>query len=207
MNSEILNKSDFVIRVLDDDEELLDSIDYFLTTEGWTVETFNDIEALFQSWDDEKPGRLLLDIQMPKANGLEVQRRLDAAGYVCPIIFMSSYGTLDTAIEAFRNGAFDFFKKPFRSEELLATVTRSVEKDIQRRQAAYKESPLGIFNSLTERERQVAHDLKQGLDSALISEHLNISQRTLERYRQNIFKRYNVRNGDDFREKVKDIHF
>lgn len=207
MNSEILNKSDFVIRVLDDDEELLDSIDYFLTTEGWTVETFNDIEALFQSWDDEKPGCLLLDIQMPKANGLEVQRRLDAAGYVCPIIFMSSYGTLDTAIEAFRNGAFDFFKKPFRSEELLSTVTRSVEKDIQRRQAAYKESPLGIFNSLTERERQVAHDLKQGLDSALISEHLNISQRTLERYRQNIFKRYNVRNGDDFREKVKDIHF
>lgn len=207
MNSEILNKSDFVIRVLDDDEELLDSIDYFLTTEGWTVETFNDTEALFQSWDDEKPGCLLLDIQMPKANGLEVQRRLDAAGYVCPIIFMSSYGTLDTAIEAFRNGAFDFFKKPFRSEELLATVTRSVEKDIQRRQAAYKESPLGIFNSLTERERQVAHDLKQGLDSALISEHLNISQRTLERYRQNIFKRYNVRNGDDFREKVKDIHF
>lgn len=207
MNSEILNKSDFVIRVLDDDEELLDSIDYFLTTEGWTVETFNDIEALFQSWDDEKPGCLLLDIQMPKANGLEVQRRLDAAGYVCPIIFMSSYGTLDTAIEAFRNGAFDFFKKPFRSEELLATVTRSVEKDIQRRQAAYKESPLGIFNSLTERERQVAHDLKQGLDSALISEHLNISQRTLESYRQNIFKRYNVRNGDDFREKVKDIHF
>lgn len=207
MNSEILNKSDFVIRVLDDDEELLDSIDYFLTTEGWTVETFNDIEALFQSWDDEKPGCLLLDIQMPKANGLEVQRRLDAAGYVCPIIFMSSYGTLDTAIEAFRNGAFDFFKKPFRSEELLATVTRSVEKDIQRRQAAYKESPLGIFNSLTERERKVAHDLKQGLDSALISEHLNISQRTLERYRQNIFKRYNVRNGDDFREKVKDIHF
>lgn len=207
MNSEILNKSDFVIRVLDDDEELLDSIDYFLTTEGWTVETFNDMEALFQSWDDEKPGCLLLDIQMPKANGLEVQRRLDAAGYVCPIIFMSSYGTLDTAIEAFRNGAFDFFKKPFRSEELLATVTRSVEKDIQRRQAAYKESPLGIFNSLTERERQVAHDLKQGLDSALISEHLNISQRTLERYRQNIFKRYNVRNGDDFREKVKDIHF
>ena len=207
MNSEILNKSDFVIRVLDDDEELLDSIDYFLTTEGWTVETFNDIEALFQSWDDEKPGCLLLDIQMPKANGLEVQRRLDAAGYVCPIIFMSSYGTLDTAIEAFRNGAFDFFKKPFRSEELLATVTRSVEKDIQRRQAAYKESPLGIFNSLTERERQVAHDLKQGLDSALISEHLNISQRTLERYRQNNFKRYNVRNGDDFREKVKDIHF
>ena len=207
MNSEILNKSDFVIRVLDDDEELLDSIDYFLTTEGWTVETFNDIEALFQSWDDEKPGCLLLDIQMPKANGLEVQRRLDAAGYVCPIIFMSSYGTLDTAIEAFRNGAFDFFKKPFRSEELLATVTRSVEKDIQRRQAAYKESPLGIFNSITARERQVAHDLKQGLDSALISEHLNISQRTLERYRQNIFKRYNVRNGDDFREKVKDIHF
>ncbi|WP_293701779.1 response regulator [uncultured Parasutterella sp.] len=207
MNSEILNKSDFVIRVLDDDEELLDSIDYFLTTEGWTVETFNDVEALFQSWDDEKSGCLLLDIQMPKANGLEVQRRLDAAGYVCPIIFMSSYGTLDTAIEAFRNGAFDFFKKPFRSEELLAAVTRSVKKDIQRRQAAYKESPLGIFNSLTERERQVAHDLKQGMDSALISEHLNISQRTLERYRQNIFKRYNVRNGDDFREKVKDIHF
>lgn len=207
MNLGSLNKSDFVIRVFDDDEELLDSIEFFLTSEGWTVETFTDVESLFQSWDDEKPGCLLLDIQMPNANGLEVQRRLDASGYVCPIIFMSSYGTLDTAIEAFRNGAFDFFKKPFRSEELLAAVTRSVENDIQRRQAAYKESPLGIFNSLTEREQQVARDLKQGLDSSLIAEHLNISLRTLERYRQTIFKRFNVRNGDDFREKVKDIHF
>ena len=207
MNSGILNKSNFVVRVLDDDEELLDSIDYFLTSEGWTVETFNDVEKLFQTWTDERPGCLLLDIQMPNTNGLEVQRRLEVAGYLCPIIFMSSYGTLDTAIEAFRNGAFDFFKKPFRSEELLEAVTRSVEKDIQRRQAAYKESPLGIFNSLTERERQVAHDLKQGLDSVLISEHLNISLRTLERYRQNIFRKYNVRNGDDFRQKLKDVHF
>lgn len=171
MNSGILNKSDFVIRVLDDDEELLESIEYFLTSEGWTVETFNDVEALFENWNDEKPGCLLLDIQMPNANGLEVQRRLDAAGCFCPIIFMSSYGTLDTAIEAFRNGAFDFFKKPFRSEELLAAVTRSVEKDIQRRQAAYRESPFGIFNSLTEREQQVARDIKQGLDSSLIAEH------------------------------------
>lgn len=207
MNSKTLNKPDFVIRVLDDDEELLDSIDFFLTSEGWTVESFNDVEALFQSWNSEKPGCLLLDIQMPNANGLEVQRRLDAAGYVCPIIFMSSYGTLDTAIEAFRNGAFDFFKKPFRSEELLEAVTRSVVKDIQRRKNAYKDSPIGIFNSLTERERQVAHDLKQALDSALISEHLNISLRTLERYRQTIFKKFKVRNGDEFREKLKDVHF
>lgn len=206
MNTEIQNKSDFLVRVLDDDEEILDSVDYFLTSEGWTVETFNDFEALFQTWKD-MPGCLLLDIQMPNANGLEVQRSLEAAGYICPIIFMSSYGTLDTAIEAFRNGAFDFFKKPFRSEELLAAVTRSIEKDIQRRQTAYKESPLGIFNSLTERERQVAHDLKQGLDSVLISEHLNISLRTLERYRQNIFRKYNVRNGEEFREKLKDTHF
>lgn len=207
MNPEILNKSDFVVRVLDDDEELLESIDFFLTSEGWIVKTFNNVEALFQTWNDEKPGCLLLDIQMPNANGLEVQRCLEAAGYSCPIIFMSSYGTLDTAIEAFRNGAFDFFKKPFRSEELLAAVTRSVEKDIQRRQAAYKESPLGIFNSLTEREQQVARDLKQGLDSSLIAEHLNISLRTLERYRQNIFKKYSVRNGEEFREKLKNTHF
>ena len=80
MKSATPNKSNYVIRVLDDDEELLDSIDYFLSSEGWTVETFNDVEALFQTWDDEKPGCLLLDIQMPNANGLEVQRRLDAAG-------------------------------------------------------------------------------------------------------------------------------
>ena len=207
MKSATPNKSNYVIRVLDDDEELLDSIDYFLRSEGWTVETFNDVEALFQTWDDEKPGCLLLDIQMPNANGLEVQRRLDAAGYLCPIIFMSSYGTLDTAIEAFRNGAFDFFKKPFRSEELLAAVTRSIEKDIERRKNAYKESPIGIFNSLTEREQQVARDIRQGLESSLIAEHLNISLRTLERYRQTIFKKFDVRNGDDFRLKVKDVHF
>ena len=113
---------------------------------------------------------------------------------------MSNYGTLDTAVKAFRGGAFDFFKKPIVPEELFAAIERGVSKDRARLEANFENSPAGKLEKLTDRERQVAGDLAQGLPSSLISEHLGISERTLERHRQNILKKFDVLTLQEFRE-------
>lgn len=143
---------------------------------------------VFKELDPQQPGCLLLDIQMPEMDGLEVQRKLEKLGNGLTIIFMSNYGTLDTAVKAFRGGAFDFFKKPIVPDELFAAIERGVCKDRARLEAKFESSPAGKLEKLTDRERQVAGDLAQGLPSSLISEHLGISERTLERHRQNILK-------------------
>ena len=73
-------------------------------------------------------------------------------------------------------------------EELFAAIERGVSKDRARLEANFESSPAGKLEKLTDREKQVAGDLTQGLPSSLISEHLGISERTLERHRQNILK-------------------
>ncbi|MBS4847375.1 MAG: response regulator transcription factor [Burkholderiales bacterium] len=176
-------KEDCLIRILDDDQELLEALEFALTNKGWACECYSDAETFFKELNPQQPGCLLLDIQMPQMDGLEVQRKLEKLGNGLTIIFMSNYGTLDTAVKAFRGGAFDFFKKPIVPDELFAAIERGVCKDRARLEAKFERSPAGKLEKLTDRERQVAGDLAQGLPSSLISEHLGISERTLERHR------------------------
>lgn len=202
---EALRKSDCVIHVLDDDSDLLESLEFALTSEGWVVKTYNEPSQLLMVDANDKPGCLLLDIQMPKMNGLEVQQYLAEHNYPYTIVFMSNYGTMDTAIHAFRKGAFDFLKKPIAMEELFETVEKAVRKDMERKAASHANSPGARFATLSERERQVSKDLAQDLPSQLIAEHLGISTRTLERHRQNVFRKLGVSSGRELRAFLKQV--
>lgn len=196
-----VERKDCVIRILDDDSELLEALEFALTNRGWKCVCYTNAHSFFNELDSNQPGCLLLDIQMPGMDGLEVQRKLEELGSGLTVIFMSNYGTLDTAVRAFRGGAFDFFKKPIVPDELFAAIERGVSRDKARLEEDFKNSPQGRFQTLTDRERQVAKDLAQGLSSSFISEHLGISERTLERHRQNVFKKFGVGSVGEFRQR------
>src|ERR1700757_5529164 len=102
------------------------------------------------------PTCLVLDIRMPGASGLELQRDLAAANRHVPIIFITAHGDIPMSVQAMKGGAIEFLTKPFRDQDLLDAVEAGLERDRVRRES---ERALGAlkecFETLSSREREV----------------------------------------------------
>lgn len=120
-----------LIRVIDDDEDLLDAMDFMLRSEGWDVRTYNGATDFFNHDDVLNPGCVILDYSMPGMDGLEVQKRLREFDYPHPVIFLTAHADVDMAIAAFKRGADDLLRKPVAPAILFAAVAQAVQKDSQ----------------------------------------------------------------------------
>lgn len=122
------------IAVVDDKEILRDSLTAALTREDHLVTTFADpMEAM----QEIKTGRfdvVLCDLKMPRMDGLSVIRELRAYGCETPIIMMTAYATVSTAVEAMKIGAIDYIQKPFEADAVVALVERAIEHARLRRE-------------------------------------------------------------------------
>lgn len=185
-----------LIRILDDDEEFLDAMSFVFRTEGWSVATYQRAADLLTELDD-RPGCVILDVRMPEVSGPEVQHRLSELQSTLPIIFLTGHGTLDLAVQVFRKGAFDFLQKPVQKELLVSTVQRAIEADQVRRQENHKHSPLGLYQQLTDREKEIVRDVAQGLSNKAIAEHFGISERTVEAHRSAAMRKLGVKRPQE----------
>lgn len=190
----------YLIRVVDDDKELLEAIRFALECMDWRVITYSSANEFLENEQFIKPGCIILDINMPDVDGLQLQKLLNEHENPLPIIFLTGHGSMNSAISAFRNGAFDFLQKPFEPEELLADI----EKAMKHSEAEYLErqraSATNRWRSLTEKQIEVAKDLIAGLKSSAIAEHLGISERTLQRHRQNVFHKLGIKKVGELKE-------
>ncbi|TDJ71744.1 MAG: response regulator, partial [Proteobacteria bacterium] len=108
--------------------------------------------------------------------GLALQARLKGLGSSLPIIFITGHGDIDTAVAAMKAGAVDFIQKPYHEQNLLDRINKALELDGQNRDAARRQKSLqGNLAKLTEREREVAELLVQGLANKTVGERLGIS--------------------------------
>ena len=114
------------ILVIDDEAAIRDSLRMTLEYEGYEfIGAATGQEGLALA-EREAPDLVLLDIKMPGMDGLEVLDRLRAMNEALPVVMISGHGTISTAVEATKKGAFDFIEKPFESERVLVTsATRS----------------------------------------------------------------------------------
>ena len=115
------------IVVVDDDMDIREMVASTLARQGFPVKTFEDGDAFLRAAGESAPICVFLDIVMPQRSGLEVLQELRARRYSAPIILTSARDDFQTVVEAMRNGAHDYIKKPFDPQEVVPRVRNAVE--------------------------------------------------------------------------------
>lgn len=146
------------VLVVDDESDIRGLLQEILTEEGYNVSTAADATEARTSWHRSDPDLVLLDIWMPETDGITLLREWASAGALqCPIVMMSGHGTVETAVEATRLGAFDFIEKPLSLAKLLRTVERALKsgddaakKKGQRKLVTGFVAPVGKSTSMRE---------------------------------------------------------
>ncbi|MCZ7651020.1 MAG: sigma-54 dependent transcriptional regulator [Thermoanaerobaculia bacterium] len=115
------------VLVVDDEKAIRDSLRMILEFEDYRVDDAADGDAALRLVAERKPDALLLDIKMPGLDGLAVLRMLRERGYDVPVLMITGHGDVQTAVEATRQGAFDFLEKPLARERVLLSLRNAVE--------------------------------------------------------------------------------
>jgi two-component system response regulator FixJ len=184
-----------IVAIIDDDELLIQLLSTVLSTAGIATQSHTAPQAFLNAYHPDQPGCLVSDIQMPGMTGLQLQQHLNVLGAVSPVIFLTGVADVSMAVEAMRQGAFDFLEKPVANQALIACVRRAIEHDATNRQELAQLGRIRArFDSLTPRERDVYRLLAEGFANKQIAAELNIAARTVELYRARVMDKMNVRS-------------
>jgi len=178
--------------VVDDDEALRRSLLMLLFSQGAPVQSFESGEDFLETVDMRQPGCVILDLRMGGISGLEVLERLRLARSPLVTLFLSGHGDIPTALEAMRNGAFDWVVKP-DTQQLLQKVPRALAEARDRGVALQR------WGELTPREREVAQLVGLGQPNKEIARLLvpPCSPRSVETHRASLFGKLSVANDNE----------
>jgi two-component system, LuxR family, response regulator FixJ len=183
-----------IIHIVDDDADFRRSLARLLEAAGYATTIYESGEAFLQVAPRLAAGCILLDIQMPRMNGLQVQEELNRLGLRLPIIVMAAYGDVTTAVRAMKAGAIDFLEKPFEDTPFLAAIERALAYPWRARQEWEAERAVERIAPLSPREREVLIRLLAGNPNKVIATDLAISVRTVEVHRARMLERLGVRS-------------
>ena len=182
--------------LVDDDEAIRDSLGWLLESRGVACESYPSGEDFLATWEPSLAGCLLLDIRMDGMSGPELFDILCERGSRLPVIFLTGHGDVPMAVSALKKGAFDFVEKPCNDNELVNRVIEALKLDENRRAAASgADSVNALASRLTTREQQVMELILAGKLNKVIADELQISMRTVEVHRANLFEKMGVRTA------------
>jgi two-component system response regulator AtoC len=130
------------ILIVDDEASLRDALTRILTAEGYEVRQAGDGKEALGILGDSRFDFLLCDLRMPVMGGLDLLREITARGIPGTVIMMSAFGTVETAVEAMKLGAYDYVSKPFMSDEVLLTLRKAAERERLRNENAFLRSEI-----------------------------------------------------------------
>jgi FixJ family two-component response regulator len=185
--------------VVDDDASVRKGLVRLLKSAGYRPESCASAEEFLDRWErDPTPGCVLLDIQMPGLDGLQLQRKLQARAVSIPIIFITGHGDIPSSVSAMKAGAVDFFQKPINDEKLLGAVREAIQRDQKERTVrADREAVAGHFQNLTSREREVMALVVRGMLNKQIAFALGISEKTVKIHRGRVMEKMNASSFAD----------
>jgi len=117
-----------VVLVIDDEEEIRESIEMLLTSEGLTVETAASGEEGLKKIEDNLYDAVLLDLMLPGKSGMEIQKDIKRIDPTLPVLIITAIGALETAVTAIKEGSFDYITKPWNNEKLVVIVRNAIKQ-------------------------------------------------------------------------------
>jgi len=179
--------------IVDDDFAVRDSLQLIMETAGLAYQAFDSAEHFLQSYCPDKPGCLLLDVNMPGMNGDELQAELIRRNIHLPIIFLTAYGDIPMTVRTIRAGAVDFLTKPVPRKLLLERIQDALQHASRIQEQVLAEQALcNCLNSLTSRELEILPLILAGNSNKEVARHIGISYRTVEIHRARILNKTGV---------------
>ena len=181
------------VYIVDDERRTLDLIKVLTDSAGLNSETFSNPLDFINFHEPSHKGCIVLDINMPEMNGLELQKELNNMGSTLPVIFITGFGDVNIAVKAMKAGAVDFLEKPYDGDSLLESIHYALEKN--NKPSEFVGDSMGKrLASLTPREHEVMSMLTKSLKNKEIARLLNISPRTVEVHRQHIMNKLKIKS-------------
>lgn len=184
--------------VVDDDEDIRHSVYDLVVSVGLACQTYDSAHTFLKADTETGPSAVVLDVRLPGMGGLEIQEHLLAKGATAPIIFITAYGDVWTAVHAMKRGAVDFIEKPFSGQALLGSIQAAIKAHGER--LAEKANLISLYASLrrlTPREVEILTRLGAGKSNNTIAEELALSVRTVEFHRANMMRKLKVSSREE----------
>ena len=179
-----------IVFVVDDDASVRDSVRSLIASVGLRVETFGSTREFLDGKRPEAPACLVLDVRLPDASGLELQRDLAQAGVQIPIIFITGHADVPMSVRAMKAGAVEFLTKPFRGQELLDAIQEALARDrIAWHDRVQLKELRGRYDTLTAREKEVLALVVSGLRNKQIGAELGTSELTVKTHRGRVMEK------------------
>jgi FixJ family two-component response regulator len=184
-----------IVFVVDDDVSVRESLEGLIQSEGWNPVVLSSAEAFLAHSRPAIPNCLILDVGLPKLNGLDLQQLIVGDRIETPIIFITGCGDVPMTVRAMKAGAIEFLIKPFDDEVLIRAVCGALERS---QTALNQESSMRAlrddYATLTRREREVMRLVVSGRLNKQIGGDLDISEITVKAHRGKAMRKMKARS-------------
>ena len=178
------------VTVVDDDQQVRESLAELLHSVDLDVECYASGQEFLDNYSHQRPGCVVLDLRMPQKSGLDVLEELSSRQISVPVIMITGHGDIPAAVAAMKQGAVDFFEKPYRGAALLESVRRAIELDQRNlRQQAERSIILTRYQTLTPDEKEVLRYTVEGKPDKAIALRLDLSLRTIQLRRASLMRK------------------
>jgi FixJ family two-component response regulator len=178
-----------IVFVVDDDDRIREAIGELLASHGIRAVGFDSAGAYVRADRPEMAACLILDVELPDINGLDLQRQI-GKGEHPPIVFITGHGDIPSSVRAIKHGAVDFLTKPFSEADLMTAVEAAIALDRTNRSERAELAVLEQrYLALTPRERDVLPLVVSGLLNKQAAAQLGISEVTLQIHRRNVMQK------------------
>ena len=189
-----MNSDSPIVFVVDDDYRVREALSSLISSMGLRVAVFGSAAEFMESDKPDAPACLILDLQLPGASGLDLQRQL-ATEDAPPIVFITGHGDIASSVRAMKAGAVEFLSKPFGEQELLDAIGDAIARDrVARRRRSELAELQRRYNLLTPREREVLPFVVAGFANKVTAGDLGTSEITIGVHRGQIKRKMSARS-------------